>query len=203
MYIYIITHPLCLNIIFLLKTAAHLYFFGARLNTLSECHLLAGAAWCAACPPGTFSAGGQSICTQCLQAAYSTAWGQSDCTVQATTTPAPDNSSVVPIFEFIVQYQLSEITADIQLKMSIAVAGVLLVSTSRVVLSFAEVDLRQRVLLQLKGVLVSVGLKDFQGSSAQFASQLTKGNVDSKMAALGLKSVQSVTISGMPGSTSF
>ncbi len=77
---------------------------------------------------------------------------------------------VVLIFQFQAPYQLSEMTDDVVNKMTRAVAEVLNVNSSNVVLSF--VAMRRRVLLQQSGgVLVSVSLKDYEGPSGGFGSR--------------------------------
>ena len=71
---------------------------------------------------------------------------------------------IVLIFQFEAPYQLSEITDNVRSKMQQAVADVLNVNASNVVLSFVAVGGR-RNLQQSGGVLVSVSLKDYQGTS--------------------------------------
>ncbi len=87
---------------------------------------------------------------------------------------------------------MSELTPDIQNKIATAVANVIGLNASSVSLTFVEVDLRRRTLLQQKGVLVNVGLKDVQGSTTPYASRLTQDSINSQMANLGLRSVSSV-----------
>jgi uncharacterized membrane protein len=107
------------------------------------------------------------------------------------------DTQVVPLFQFKARYQLSEITSDIRERMTTAVANLLQVNTSSIFLSFALVTLRN--LQQQEFVLVSVGLVNFQESRAAFASMITQENIDSKMAAAGLKSVELLTsVSGSP-----
>ena len=77
---------------------------------------------------------------------------------------------VVLIFQFQAPYQLSEMTDDVVNKMTRAVAEVLNVNASNVVLSF--VAMRRRALLQQSGgVLVSVSLKDYEAPSGGFGSR--------------------------------
>jgi hypothetical protein len=109
---------------------------------------------------------------------------------QLSTTSA---SEIVPIFQFKAQYPLSDITSEIRDKMTMAVAKLLQVNTGSVILSFTSVIRRVRVLQQQEFVLVSVGLVNFQGSRAAFASMITQENVNFQMAAAGLKSVDLLT----------
>ena len=69
-----------------------------------------------------------------------------------------------------------------------------------VTLNFTEVDIRR---LQQRGVLVDVGLRDYQGSTAAFTSSLTESSINTQMLLLGLRPVQSVVVnSGSPLMTS-
>jgi hypothetical protein len=97
------------------------------------------------------------------------------------------------IIQFKVPYQISELTQDLQNKIATAVANVIGLNASSVSLTFVEVDMRRRALLE-KGLLVNVGLKDVQGSAAPFASRLTQDSINTQMGALGLRSVTSVTL---------
>jgi len=54
--------------------------------------------------------------------------------------------------------------------------------------------------VQQKGVLVNVGLKDFQGPTAPFASRLTQDAINTQMTQLGLRSVQVINSSTPPPS---
>ena len=72
-----------------------------------------------------------------------------------------------------------------------AVAKLLQVNTGSVILSFASVTLR--VLQQQEFVLVSVGLVNFQGSRAAFASVITQEKINSEMETVGLKPVELLT----------
>ena len=79
---------------------------------------------------------------------------------------------IVFIFLFQAPYQLSEVTDQVKNKMTEAVAEILGVNTSDVILSFVAVGTRRRGLLQQSGgVLVSVSLKNLQGSGNIFASR--------------------------------
>jgi hypothetical protein len=102
--------------------------------------------------------------------------------------------SIAPIFEFKAPYQLSEITDQIRNKMILAVAKILRVNESSIVLTFSSVILRRRALLQPNGVLVSVGLSNFYGSASMFSSRITLENLNAAMAAEGLESVLLITI---------
>ena len=69
-----------------------------------------------------------------------------------------------------------------------------------VILKFTEVDIRRS---QQRGVLVDVGLRDYQGSTAVFISRLTESNINTQMLALGLRPVQVLAFnSGSPPATS-
>jgi hypothetical protein len=118
---------------------------------------------------------------------------------QTTTGPA---AKIVQIFEFIANYQLSDINSDVHNRMTAAVASLLQVNSSQVVLSFSALTLRaQRVMLsQQESVLVRVGLINFQGSTA-FASVITQDNINHQMTAMGLKPVvlQTNAFSTSPG----
>ena len=99
---------------------------------------------------------------------------------------------IVIIFQFKAPYQLSEITPELESRMSQAVAAVLGVNATSVSLTFVEVDMRRRRLLQQKGVLVSVSLKNLQGSASPFVSRLSQDSINHQMAAAGLRTVQLV-----------
>jgi hypothetical protein len=79
---------------------------------------------------------------------------------------------------------LSEVTGNIKSRMSIAVANVLGVNAINVVLTFVSVLLDRRS--QPTGVLVSVGITDFELSAESFASKVTKDKFDKEMTAMGL-----------------
>jgi hypothetical protein len=119
-------------------------------------------------------------------------------------TPAPPVTInnyitvIVLIIQFKAPYQISELTPEIQTKIATAVANVIGVNASTVSLTFVEVDLRRQV--QQKGVLVNVGLKDFQGPTAPFASRLTQDAINTQMTQLGLRSVQVINSSTPPPS---
>ncbi len=65
-----------------------------------------------------------------------------------------------------------------------------------IALNFTEVDIRR----SQRGVLVDVGLRDYQGSIAALTSSLTEDNINTQMLSLGLRSVQLVV--GSPIMTS-
>jgi hypothetical protein len=75
-----------------------------------------------------------------------------------------------------------------------AIAKMLGVNKSSVVLTFSSVDLRRRALLQKTGVLVRVGLTDLQISASIFASKITSDSINAAMKAEGLDAVQLITI---------
>jgi hypothetical protein len=69
-----------------------------------------------------------------------------------------------------------------------------------VTLNFTEIDIRR---VQQRGVLVDVGLRDYQGSTAAFTLSLTESSINTQMLLLGLRPVQSVVVienktSGVP-----
>jgi hypothetical protein len=99
-------------------------------------------------------------------------------------------NGIVSVFEFMAPYQLSEITDIIRGKMVLAIANMLEVNASVVVLRFSSVVVRRRDLLQQAGVLVSVGLTNFRDSVSIFAMRITQENINAKMAAEGLMAVQ-------------
>jgi hypothetical protein len=78
--------------------------------------------------------------------------------------------------------------------MVLAIAKMLEVNASSVVLTFSSAFLRRRALLQKTGVLVSVGLTDLQSFSSIFASKITSDNINAAMKAEGLNAVQLITI---------
>ena len=122
------------------------------------------------------------------------------------STPAPSVTInnyitvIVLIIQFKVPYQMSEITSDLQTKIATAVANVIGVNVSTVSLTFVEVDLRRQV--QQKGVLVNVGLKDFQGPTIPYVSRLTQDAINTQMAQLGLRSVQVIPSSSVKPASS-
>ena len=116
---------------------------------------------------------------------------------QMSTT---SDGKIIPIFQYKAQYQLSDITSDIRNRMIMAVAKLLQVNTGSVILSFASVTLR--VLQQQEFVLVSVGLVNFQGSRAAFASVITQEKINSEMETVGLKPVELLTSASAGSSTS-
>ena len=136
--------------------------------------------------------GGQGSCSTCPDGSYSSASGSLSC-IQGTTA-SNSGSSIVPIFDFKAPYLLSEITDQIRIKMVQAIAKMLGVNKSSVVLTFSSVDLRRRALLQKAGVLVRVGLTDLQSSASIFASKITSDSINAAMNAEGLDAVQLITI---------
>jgi hypothetical protein len=117
-----------------------------------------------------------------------------------TTTGSTAN--IVQIFEFIANYRISDVNSDLQNRMTTAVANLLKVNSSQVVLSFSAITLRAlRVRrAQRDSVLVRVGLINFQWSTA-FASVITQDNINHQMAEMGLKPVvlQTNAVSNSPG----
>jgi hypothetical protein len=101
---------------------------------------------------------------------------------------------MVPIFDFKAPYQLSDISDQVRIKMVQAIAKMLGVDKSSVVLSFSSVDLRRRALLQKTGVLVHVGLTDLQFSASILVLKITSDSINAAMKAEGLDAVQLMTI---------
>ncbi len=122
------------------------------------------------------------------------------------STSAPSVTSnnyitvIVLIIQFKVPYQMSEITSDLQTKIATAVANVIGVNVSTVSLTFVEVDLRRQG--QQKGVLINVGLKDFQGATSPYVSRLTQDVINTQMSQLGLRSVQVIPSSSVKPASS-
>ena len=136
--------------------------------------------------------GGQGSCSTCPDGSYSSASGSVSC-IQSTTA-SNSASSIVPIFDFKAPYQLSEINDQIRIKMVQAIAKMLGVNNSSVVLAFSSAVLRRRALLQKAGVLVRVGLTGLQSSASIFASKITSDSINAAMKAEGLDAVQLITI---------
>jgi hypothetical protein len=115
-------------------------------------------------------------------------------------TSARSYSNFVLIFQFKAQYQLSDITNDINTRMTMAVANLLQVSSTDVILSFAPTTLRQESYLRMQqdGVLVSVGLANFQGSITALTAMITQESINTRMAAESLKSVALLTPPEIP-----
>jgi hypothetical protein len=134
--------------------------------------------------------GGQGSCRTCPDGSYSSASGSC---IQGTTA-SNSASGIVPLFDFKAPYLLSEVTDPFRVKMVQAIAKMLGVNKSSVVLTFSSAFLRRRVLLQKTGVLVSVGLTDLQSSASIFASKITSDNINAAMKAEGLEAVQLITI---------
>jgi hypothetical protein len=100
---------------------------------------------------------------------------------------------MVTVFQFKAPYLLSEITENIRAKMVLAIANILDVNASMVVLEFSSIVLRT-ALLEKAGVLVSVGLIDFQEPVSVFATRITQENINAKMGAEGLMAVQLLAV---------
>ena len=105
--------------------------------------------------------------------------------------------------EFEAPYQLSEITEDIRSKYALALASILHVDASLIVLAFVEIDLSLRSgrRLQARGVLVVVSVKLGQGSTAPAATQISQGTLDSQMSLLGLRAAKLVPDDFVPAVT--
>jgi hypothetical protein len=71
--------------------------------------------------------------------------------------------------------------------MSLAVANLLGVNAINVVLDFAPASSHRRRIFQAGGVLVTVGLTEFQGFSASFASRVAQDKLDAEMTSVGLR----------------
>jgi hypothetical protein len=142
------------------------------------------SAACSVCIPGTYSVCGQSSCTTCDTGTYSTKTG---------ATSSAECGFVLKIFEFQAPYLLDEVTENIKSRISLAVSNVLGIPARNVVLAVSTYLAFRR---QQSKVLVSVGILDYQGSVANYASKLTQEKLNIEMVALGLKSVQ-VLITGM------
>jgi hypothetical protein len=139
-----------------------------------------------------FKGGGQGSCSTCPDGSYSSASGSVSCIQGITASNSASN--IVPIFDFKAPYQLSDITVQIRIKMVQAIAKMLGVNKSSVVLTFSSAVLRRRVLQQKTGILGSVGLTDLQSSASIFASKITSDNINAAMKAEGLDAVQLITI---------
>ncbi len=145
---------------------------------------VASSASCSTCTAGKFAGFGQRVCSSCKPGTYATNEG-------ATSSAAC--SIVLQIFQFKAPYLLSEVTGDIQSRMSMAVANILGVNARNVVLTLVSSNRRD----QQPGVLVSAGITDFQGSAASYASKVTQSILTTEMTALGLNSGQLVSITGV------
>ncbi len=97
-------------------------------------------------------------------------------------------SFVLQIFQFKSQYLLSEISVEIHHRMSLAVANVLVVNVTYVVITFLSALFDRRSVQT--GVLVSVGITEYQDSAASYASRVTQDKFNKEMAAMGLKAGQ-------------
>jgi hypothetical protein len=98
------------------------------------------------------------------------------------------------ILQFEVPYLLEEVTDDMKIRLSLVLSNLLGVPASNVVLTFSSYIASRR---EQAKVLVSVGIIDFQGSAASYASKITQENLNLEMGALGLKSGQLVLTTGM------
>jgi BRCT domain type II-containing protein len=115
-------------------------------------------------------------------------------TSSAATSSAAAPAAIVPIFQFEVPYQLSEITADLRARMTVAVAGLLGVDAGAVVLTFAAAVARRAT--QAGGVLVSVGLRGFNGSVKALEQRLSTDSLNVYMATQGLRQAVVVATGG-------
>jgi hypothetical protein len=79
-------------------------------------------------------------------------------------------------------------------KMALAIAKMLEINASNVILTFSSATLRRRDLLQQNGVLVMVGLTNFHNSVSSFTSKITSERINAAMAAEGLEAVQLITV---------
>ena len=84
---------------------------------------------------------------------------------------------IVFIFQFQAPYQLSEVTDEVKSKMRQAVADILNVNASDVIITVSSIGSRRRA-LQSAGVTVGVSLKNFDGSSGIFASRSLPAEID-------------------------
>ncbi len=110
------------------------------------------------------------------------------------------SSSIVIILQFKTSYSLAEITSAVRSGMAEAIATAMGNSAlaDSVILYFSEVDIRR----SQRGVLVDVGLRDYQGSTAALISNLTESNINAHMLSMGLRPVQSVVVNlGSPASS--
>jgi hypothetical protein len=142
------------------------------------------SAACSACSTGTYSAAGQRTCSSCEPGTYAKRTGATSCSI------------VLQIFQFKAPYLVSEVTVDIQGRMSRAVANVLGVDAIDVVLTFVPSTLDRRS-GQTTGVLVNAGVTDLELSAASLSSKVTQDKLNKEMAAVGLSSGQLVSATGM------
>ena len=119
------------------------------------------------------------------------------CKSNTVNVSSTSSAVVVSILEFKALYLLSEITNEVQDKMTLAVAHTCNIDAGNIVLSFTDIILRRRKLLQQHGVLVNVGVQNFQGSVSALVSLLTQESINSHMAAQGLRPVQIVITPGI------
>jgi hypothetical protein len=120
--------------------------------------------------------------------------------VQETISFSTYAEVIVTIFQFKSAYQISEINEDLRQNMAVAISRVLEVAASNVILTIVETYMRRALLQLQKGVLVTVSLKGYYGSTSNFASRITQDNINSKMIAFGLKSAQIIQIVNIPSS---
>ncbi len=115
-------------------------------------------------------------------------------------TGSTSSSIVLQIFQFKAPYQLSEVTVEMQSRISTAVANMLGVNSIDVVLTFvpATLDRRSRLNGQPTGVLVSAGVTAVEFSAASYVSKVTQDRFNKEMAAMGLSSGQLIPATGMP-----
>ncbi len=126
---------------------------------------------------------GLSACSSCTPGTYTTNIGASS---------SLDCKIVMQLFQFRPPYLLSEVTDNIKLRMSTAVANLLAVLVSNVVLTISSVERRQQTSL-----LVIVGITNVQGSAASYLLRVTQERFNTEMKALGLKSGQVEFVTGI------
>ncbi len=107
---------------------------------------------------------------------------------------------IVTIFQFKSEYRISEINEELRQNMAVAISRALEVDANSVILTITEAYMRRALLQQQRGVLVTVGLKGYHGSTSDFASKITQDNINSKMTAFGLKSAQIIYNVDFPSS---
>jgi hypothetical protein len=114
-------------------------------------------------------------------------------------TGSTSSSMVLQIFQFKAPYQLSEVTVEMQSRISTAVANMLGVNSIDVVLTFvpATLDRRSRLNGQPTGVLVSASVTDVELSAACYISKVTQDRFNKEMIAMGLNYGQLIPATGM------
>ena len=100
------------------------------------------------------------------------------------------------IIQFKAPYLLSEVTADVQSRMTIAVANILGVDVINVVLSFVPITLASGRRSQPTGVLVSAGVTEVELPAASYAANVTQDRFKKEMAAVGLNYGQLISATG-------